>query len=324
MWNINWREAMGVYKAEPTYLPYKYPQFEDIRSKHELLHWVTEEIDWSQDVLHWGTLMTADEKIAMERVISLFTQSDYRVGGMYLDNLIPTFANSEIRGMLTSFAGREFEHMKMYSHVGTTLGFSDSYWKEFLDSEATKAKDDMMGAEIDPAISDGIKLWKNILSEGVSLFGMFGILRSFEVRGLMLGMATGNAWSMRDEQVHTDGLIELFRVWAQENPKAITNSFKKILYNMAREVVRLEHNFIDYALLGIKVEGITEQELKDYIEFLCDRRLIEIGLKGNFKRTKDPMPWLSDLVSADASVNFFEQKPTEYSVNGMTGEYKYD
>ena len=134
--------------------------------------------------------------------------------------------------MLTSFAGREFEHMKMYSHVGTTLGFSDDYWVEFLGEAATKAKDDMMNLPIHPDTSFGIKLFKNILSEGVSLFGMFGILRSFEVRGLMLGMATGNAWSQRDEQVHTDGLVEVFRVWAQENPHQINSKFKKTLYNI--------------------------------------------------------------------------------------------
>lgn len=314
---------MGLFKKELAYLPYIYPQFEDIRDTHELLHWVTSEIDWSQDVLHWNTLMNEDERTAMRRVISLFTQSDYQVGGMYLDNLIPQIQNNEVRGMLTSFAGREFEHMKMYSHVGTTLGFDDDYWVEFLGEQATRDKDDMMSAPVDKDAAFGIKLFKNILSEGVSLFGMFGILRSFEVRGLMLGMATGNAWSMRDEQVHTDGLIELFRVWALEHPQLINNKFKKTMYNMARDVVRLEHNFIDYALDGIELEGLPKQPLKDYIEFLCDRRLIEVGLKGNFGRKDDPMQWLSDLVSAEASTNFFEQRPTEYSVNGMVGEYIY-
>jgi len=268
-------------------------------------------------------MMNPQERTAMERVISLFTQSDYQVGGMYLDNLIPAFKNNEVRGMLTSFACREFEHQKMYSHVGTTLGFSDSYWTEFLEASATKAKDDLMKLPINPESNDGVRLWKNILSEGVSLFGMFGILRSFEVRGLMLGMATGNAWSMRDEQVHTDGLIELFRVWAAENPNQITNKFKKTLYNMARNVVTLEHEFIDYALEGIELEGLPKDDLKAYIEYLCDRRLIEIGLKGNYGRKDDPMEWLSDLVSAEASTNFFEQRPTEYSVNGMTGKYTY-
>ena len=315
---------MGLFNKELAYLPYIYPQFEEIRATHELLHWVTEEIDWSQDVLHWDTLMTEGERTAMRRVISLFTQSDYQVGGMYLDNLIPYIKNNEVRGMLTSFAGREFEHMKMYSHVGTTLGFNDEYWTEFLAESSTRAKDEMMNLPIHPDTSFGVKLFKNILSEGVSLFGMFGILRSFEVRGLMLGMATGNAWSMRDEQVHTDGLIELFRVWALENPQLINNKFKKTLYNMARDVVNLELDFIDYALDGVELEGLPKDELKEYIKFLCDRRLIEVGLKGNFGVKVDPMPWLSDLVSAEASTNFFEQRPTEYSVNGMVGEYKYD
>ena len=314
---------MGLTDKGLAYLPYAYPQFEAIRETHENQHWITGEIDWSQDVLNWVTVMTEDERTVVRRVISLFTQSDYQVGSMYLDNLIPRIQNNEARGMLTSFACREFEHQKMYSHVGTTLGFKDSYWTEFLEEKATRDKDDIMRELVHPDVNFGLAVTKNILSEGVSLFGMFGILRSLEVRGLMMGMSTGNAWSMADEQTHTDGLIELFKVWAAENPKEIDDAFKRNIYSMARKFVESEMEFIDYALKGITLEGLNKEDLKLYIMYLCDRRLIEMGLKGNFNITQDPMPWLSDLVSAEATTNFFEQRPTEYSVNGMTGVYAY-
>ena len=242
---------------------------------------------------------------------------------MYLEGLLPKVKNNEVRGMLLSFASREFEHQLGYSMVGTTLGFPDSYWTEYLEFVETKAKDDFM-ASWNPEDNYGLRLAKNIVTEGESLNCNFAILRSFELRGLMLGMATVNDWSILDENTHTEGLIALFRTWAEENPKEINDAFKKKIYKLFRYVVNLEDNFIDFVMKDYKIDGINIEDLKTYARLLADRRSVAMGLKANYQIKDNPLKWMDDLISSDTSSNFFEVRATDYSIAGMTGKFLYN
>jgi ribonucleoside-diphosphate reductase beta chain len=93
---------------------------------------------------------------------------------------------------------------------------------------------------------------------------------------------------------------------------------------MARTIVKLEDKVIDLAYKAGSVDGLEKAEVKTYIRYLADRRLIQMGLKGNFKVKENPLPWVEELTSGDSMSNFFEKTVTDYSKSGMTGEWGWN
>jgi ribonucleoside-diphosphate reductase beta chain len=90
---------------------------------------------------------------------------------------------------------------------------------------------------------------------------------------------------------------------------------------MVREAVSLEDAVIDIAYNNNDIEGLTKEEVKQYIRFIADRRLIQLGLKGNYGVKENPLPWLEPLINTASHDNFFETTVTEYNSNGLSGDW---
>lgn len=302
-----------------TYKPLRYPQAEQFRLDSEDLHWIVKEVEMTKDLEDYKAA-SVEEREFIKNILSIFTQSDFNVAAGYLP-LINKMKNNEVRGMLTSFMAREFIHQEGYAHLNESLGFPDSYYTDFLEHQETLEKDSYMaeaGFE-----SFGLKLAKGILLEGISLFGSFIMLKNFERVGKYLGMCTINEWSLRDESLHVEGNSWLFRTWCQENSNEVNDTFKKHIYTMAREIVDMEKKFIDFAFGSYQPPNLNKEDVKDYIEFIADRRLIQLGLKPNFDRSVNPLPWFDEINNSSSFANFFEKRVTDYSVAGMQGEFIY-
>jgi ribonucleoside-diphosphate reductase beta chain len=92
---------------------------------------------------------------------------------------------------------------------------------------------------------------------------------------------------------------------------------------MARDAVYLEDKFIELAFSNYNIEGITKKDVKDYIRYITDRRLLQLGMKTIFDQKHNPMSWLDWILSGVSHDNFFEKRVTEYSVNGMVGDWDW-
>jgi ribonucleoside-diphosphate reductase beta chain len=155
----------------------------------------------------------------------------------------------------------------------------------------------------------------------MSLFSAFVMLLNYQRFGKMRGMSEIVEWSIRDETMHCEGMVKLFREFCDEHPKVVTDEFKKDIYQMFRDAVALEDKVIELAFELGGVEGITEDEVKQYIRYIADRRLIQLGLKGNWKVKENPLPWLDWVLNGDSFKNFFEGTVTDYNADGMAGEW---
>jgi len=164
----------------------------------------------------------------------------------------------------------------------------------------------------------------SVFNEGVSLFSAFVMLLNYQRMGKMKGMNTVVEWSIRDETMHCEGMSKLFREFCTEHPRIVNDEFKKDIYEMARQIVKLESKVIDLAFEGGDIDGLDKGEVKTYIKYLADRRLIQMGLKGNFKVKENPLPWVEQLTSGDSMSNFFEKTVTDYSAAGMTGDWGWE
>ena len=300
-------------------MPMNYSRAEEYRAASEDIHWITNEVEMTKDVEDYKRA-SKDEQQFIKNILSIFTQSDFNVALGYLP-LINEVKNNEVRGMLTSFMCREYEHQRGYNHLNESLGFPDNYYTDFLKHRETAEKNLFMSGDI--IGNFGIKLAKGILLEGISLFGSFIMLKNFEREGKYLGMCSINEWSLRDETLHVEGNAWLFRTWCRENQEEVNDDFKATIYSLTRKIVRLEKDFIDFAFGEYHPNDLNKEDVKRYIEFIADRRLIQLGLKGNYKVKDNPLPWFDEVTNGSSFSNFFEKRVTDYSVAGMRGLWVY-
>ena len=316
----------NLLEESKVYKPFQHPWAVEYAEQHEDLHWTEKELNLNDDVTQWkdGTL-SETEKAHITAILRLFTQSDVVVAGNYSSYYIPKFLNNEVRMMLLSFAAREGIHARAYALLNDTLGLHEKEYSTFLEyKELAKKVDFMKDADVHSLHGTALALALTVFNEGVSLFSAFVMLLNYQRMGKMKGMNTVVEWSIRDETLHTEGMSRLFREFCNEHGRIVNDDFKKEVYRMARQVVKLEDKVIDLAYQTGDIEGLDKGEVKTYIRYLVDRRLIQLGLKGNFKVKENPIPWVEELTSGDSMSNFFEKTVTDYSTVGMTGDIVWD
>jgi ribonucleoside-diphosphate reductase beta chain len=313
----------GLLEFSETYKPFYYPWAVEITTRHEKAHWIEDELDLSEDVADWkGGKITPTEKEYITNILRLFTQSDVAVGQNYYDQFIPKFKNNEIRNMLGSFAAREGIHQRAYALLNETLGLPDSEYHAFLEYSEMADKIDYM-RKADPSTLRGLGLClaKSVFNEGVALFASFVMLLNFQRFGKMKGMGKVVEWSIRDESIHVEGNSKLFKAFVKEHSRVVDDSFKKEIYEMSKDIVDLEDKFIDLAYQMGTIEGLEKAEVKEYIRYITDRRLLQLGMKPNFKVKDNPLPWLEWVLNGADHTNFFENRVTEYEVAGLEGSW---
>ena len=314
----------GLFVQSETYKPFYYPFAVELTVKHEKAHWIEDEIDLSEDVTDWkSNKITQLEKDYITNILRLFTQSDVAVGQNYYDQFIPKFKNNEVRNMMGSFATREGVHQRAYALLNDTLGLPDEEYHAFLEYKEMADKIDyMQDSDVSTYKGLALALAKSVFNEGVALFASFVMLLNFQRVGKMKGMGKVVEWSIRDESMHVEGNSKLFKAFVAEHPKLVDNDFKKEIYGMAKDIVKLEDKFIELAYEMGDIEGLTKDEVKTYIRYITDRRLLQLGLKTNFKVKNNPLPWLEWILNGADHTNFFENRVTEYEVAGLTGSWE--
>lgn len=302
--------------------PFKYPWAYDAFIKSEQMHWLHLEVPMLEDLNDWKNKLTDNQKTFLTHIFRFFTQGDIDVAGAYIDKYMPHFKHPELRMMLSSFAAREAMHIAAYSHLIETLGLPETTYSEFLKYQEMKDKHEYFELleSDDKLLPEQIAAF-SAFTEGMQLFSSFVMLLNFNRFGLMKGMGQIIAWSIADETLHCESMIKLFREYITENKKLWTTELKQKIYDICKKMTELEDAFIDLAFGYEAQEGLTKEELKLYIRYIADRRLIALGLKGLFKVKKNPLPWV-DLMLGTTHTNFFEQKVTDYSKASLTGSWE--
>ena len=314
---------MSLLSPNVTYKPFFAPWAVEYAIKSEKAHWGEWEAKLQDDLAQWqGGKLTPQEKNHITQILRLFTQSDVAVGTNYLEHYIQKFKNNEIRAMLTSFANREFVHQRSYALLNDTLGLPEEEYSAFLKYKQMSEKIDYM-SQIDTNSHAGLAkaIARSVMNEGMSLFSAFAMLLNYQRFGKMKGMCEIVEWSVRDESMHCEGMVKLFREFCNEHPRIVTDDFKKDIYEMFRQGVALEDAVIDAALELGEIQGLTAAEVKKYVRYIADRRLIQLGLKGNWKVKENPLEWLDWVISGDSFKNFFEGVVTDYNAAGMEGDW---
>jgi ribonucleoside-diphosphate reductase beta chain len=158
-------------------------------------------------------------------------------------------------------------------------------------------------------------------TEGLQLFASFAMLLNFPRFNKMKGMGQIVTWSVRDESLHTNSIIRLFKTFRKENPEVWNDNTQRDLYVACSTIVDHEDAFIDLAFELGGVEGLEGEEVKSYIRYIADRRLMQLGLQPIFHVEENPLPWLDEILNGVEHTNFFENRATEYSKAATRGSW---
>jgi ribonucleoside-diphosphate reductase beta chain len=305
--------------------PFNYPWAYDAWLKHEQAHWLHTEVPMMEDVKQWKKSLTPHEKTFLTNIFRFFTQGDIDVAGGYVKNYLPYFPQPEVRMMLMGFAAREALHIAAYSHLIETLGLPEITYSQFMEYQEMKDKHDYV---LDISSKNGtiestathIAVF-SAFTEGMQLFSSFIMLLNFPRHGLMKGMGQIVTWSIVDETMHAENMMKLFKEYVKENPEIWNDELKSKIYSIAEKMVELEDKFIDLAFAEGEMRDLKPEDVKTYIRYIADRRLIGLGMKGIFKVKKNPLPWVEEMINAPVHGNFFENRVTDYAKGALSGSW---
>jgi ribonucleoside-diphosphate reductase beta chain len=320
----NMNKKLKLTDERQYFKPFSYPWAYDAWLKHEQSHWIHTEVPMLEDVKDWKKRLTAEEKTFLTNIFRFFTQGDIDVAGGYVNNYLPYFPQPEVRMMLCGFAAREALHVAAYSHLIETLGMPETTYNEFMQYEEMKAKHDFfaqIAGQDAQTIAQQIAAF-SAFTEGMQLFSSFIMLLNFPRHGKMKGMGQIITWSIVDETMHAESMIKMFRTFIEENRDIWNDELKSEIYKIAEKMVELEDKFIDLAFSIGPMEGLNGDDVKRYIRYIADRRLISLGLKGIFKVKKNPLPWVEEMVNAPIHTNFFENRATDYAKGALSGSWE--
>jgi len=305
--------------------PFMYPWAYEAWLKHEQAHWLHTEVPMMEDSKDWKKKLTEEEKKFLTNIFRFFTQGDIDVAGGYVKNYLPHFPQPEVRMMLSGFAAREALHIAAYSHLIETLGMPESTYQEFLEYQEMKDKHDYI-LELSSkngtiqSTAEHIAVF-SAFTEGMQLFSSFIMLLNFPRHGLMKGMGQIVTWSIVDETMHAESMIQLFKTYVKENPEIWNDELKGKIYTIAERMVELEDKFIDLSFASNDMRELSANDVKEYIRYIADRRLISMGMRGIFKRKKNPLPWVEEMINAPVHGNFFENRVTDYAKGALSGSW---
>ena len=317
------KEKIKLTDERSFFKPFNYPWAYDAWLKHEQSHWMHTEVPMLEDVKDWKNKLNDNEKHFLTNILRFFTQGDVDVAGGYVNNYLPYFPQPEVRMMLMGFAAREALHVAAYSHLIETLGMPESTYNEFLQYDEMRAKHDYflsLAGQDATTIAQQIAAF-SAFTEGMQLFSSFIMLLNFPRHGKMKGMGQIITWSIVDETQHAESMIRLFRTFVEENRGIWKDELKSEIYSIAEKMVELEDKFIDLSFSMGAMEGLSADDVKRYIRYICDRRLISLGLKGIFKVKKNPLPWVEEMINAPTHTNFFENRATDYAKGALSGTW---
>lgn len=309
-----------------SFKPFNYPWAYNAWLKHEQSHWLHTEVPMLEDVKDWKNKLNEDEKKFLTHIFRFFTQGDIDVAGGYVRNYLPYFPQPEVRMMLCGFAAREALHIAAYSHLIETLGLPEATYNEFLAYQEMREKHDYL-LDISSQNTSKENTAKHIaafsaFTEGMQLFSSFIMLLNFARHGKMRGMGQIITWSIVDETLHAESMIKLFRTYIEENKEIWNDSLKSQIYIIATRMVELEDKFIDLAFGMVEVSNLSAVDVKQYIRYITDRRLISLGLKGIMKVKRNPLPWVEEMINAPTHTNFFENRATDYAKGALSGKWE--
>jgi ribonucleoside-diphosphate reductase beta chain len=299
------------------YKPFEYQVAFDYYKQQHQSHWLADEVPLASDLNDWKLNLNDPERNLIGNILKSFAQTETYVNDYWSTNVPVWFPKHEIKAMACAFADFESIHAEAYARLNEELGLDD--FQAFMEDEEAREKIDRLvnlpGETLeDKALSLAVF---SAFTEGVNLFSSFAVLMSFQLRNLMKGTGQIVAWSVRDESLHSKAGCWLYRTLLEENPQLNTPQMTQAIYDACELSVNLEYNFIDKAFEMGDIEGLSKDQLKNFIKERANQKLVELGYRPLYNDINPDllkqMEWFGHLTSGVEHQDFFAMRPTTYS-----------
>ncbi|MGB8711964.1 MAG: ribonucleotide-diphosphate reductase subunit beta [Onishia taeanensis] len=295
-------------------------------------HWMPQEVNMNADIALWKSAdgLTADERRIVERSLGYFSTADSLVANNLVLAVYRLITNPECRQYLLRQAFEEAIHTHAYQYCVESLGMDEgevfNMYRE-VPSVAAKSAWSLKHTQSlsRPDFQTGTpetdqELLRNLIAfycvtEGIFFYCGFSQILSMGRRNKMTGVAEQFQYILRDESMHLNFGVDMINQIKIENPHLWTPEFQDEVTQMILQGTELE---IAYArdTMPRGVLGMNAAIMEEYLHFICNRRLAQIGLKEQFPGAKNPFPWMSEIIDLRKEKNFFETRVTEYQVGG--------
>ena len=295
-------------------------------------HWMPQEINMTADVATWKSSegLTDDERRIVMRSLGYFSTADSLVANNLVLGIYRLVTNPECRQYLLRQAFEEAIHTHAYQYCIESLGMDEgevfNMYRE-VPSVAKKAAWSISHTHelSDPNFSTGTteadqQLLRNLIgfygvTEGIFFYCGFTQILSMGRRNKMTGVAEQFQYILRDESMHLNFGIDVINQIKLENPHLWTEEFKEEVTQMILEGTALE---IEYArdTMPRGVLGMNAAMMEEYLHFIANRRLTQLGLTEQFPGATNPFPWMSEIMDLRKEKNFFETRVIEYQTGG--------
>ena len=295
-------------------------------------HWMPQEVNMNADIALWKNPngLTPDERLIVKRNLGFFSTADSLVANNLVLAVYRLVTNPECRQYLLRQAFEEAIHTHAYQYCIESLGMDEgevfNMYRE-VPSVAKKAAWSISHTHSlsDPNFSTGTtetdqQLLRNLIgfycvTEGIFFYCGFTQILSMGRRNKMTGVAEQFQYILRDESMHLNFGIDVINQIKLENPQLWTSEFQQEVIQMILEGTQLE---IEYArdTMPRGVLGMNAAMMEEYLQFICNRRLTQLGLPEQFPGAQNPFPWMSEIMDLRKEKNFFETRVIEYQTGG--------
>ena len=320
-----------------TLRPMRYPRFYEMYRAAIKNTWTVEEIDFQIDLGHLRQRMTPAERHLIERLVAFFATGDTIVANNLVISLYRHINAPEARMYLSRQLFEEALHIQFYltlldNYVPDQKRRAQAFAAvENIPSIRAKAEfcqrwtDEVYAVQSLDTPADKRRFVLNLTAfaaciEGLFFFGAFAYVYFLRSRGLLPGLAAGTAWVFRDESAHMAFAFEVLRTVRRESPELFDEEWATNVRDMITSAVDCEAMFAEDVLSG-GVVGMTRVEMRQYLEYVADQRLTQLGLAPLYG-SKNPFQFM-ELQDVQEVTNFFERRVSAYQV-AVQGEVAFD
>ncbi len=295
-------------------------------------HWMPQEVNMTADIALWKSEngLTEDERLIVMRSLGFFSTADSLVANNLVLALYRHITNPECRQYILRQAFEEAIHTHAYQYCIQSLGMDEgevfNMYRE-VPSVARKAAWGLKYTQSlgDPTFKTGTPeddqtLLRNLIAfycvlEGIFFYCGFTQILSMGRRNKMTGVAEQFQYILRDESMHLNFGIDMINQIKIENPNLWTKEFQQEVTQMILEGAMLE---IEYArdTMPRGVLGMNAAMMEEYLKFIANRRLSQLGLPEQYVGVTNPFSWMSEMMDLRKEKNFFETRVTDYQTGG--------
>ena len=291
--------------------PIQHADIWEMYKKQEASIWTAEELDLSPDLMDWENKLNDDEKFFIKHVLAFFAASDGIVNENLAENFLSEVQYTEAKFFYGFQIMMENIHSETYSLLIDTY-IKDSKEKDYLFNaietfEPVKKKADWAMRWIENG-SYAERLIAFAAVEGIFFSGSFCSIFWLKKRGLMPGLTFSNELISRDEGLHCDFACMLY------NNHLVNQLEKENVQEIIADAVEIEKEFVTESL-PVRLIGMNSDLMSQYIEFVADRLLVELG-NNKIYNTSNPFDFM-DMINLQGKTNFFEKRVGEYQKAGV-------